>query len=172
MAKSKEDTQADNGEVKKAKKSTGKLVTLLLIVLLVLGGGGVAAYKFVLNKPEAAETAEESSAKGPETDLEKLIGTMVRLDTFLVNIEGEGETRFLKTSLTLELERADVQREIELRMDQIRDNILVLLSSKNFAEIRSFDGKYILREEIEDQLNNLLVTGAVKNIYFTEFVVQ
>ncbi len=171
MAKDKDETQAENAEGKKGKKSTGKLVTLFLIVSLVLGGGGFAAYKFVLQEPETGETPE-ASGKGPETDLEKIIGTMVRLEAFLVNIEGEGETRFLKTSLTLELESSDLQREIEMRMDQIRDGILVLLSSKTFSEIRSFDGKYMLREEIEEQLNNLLVTGAVKNVYFTEFVVQ
>ncbi len=172
MAKDKEETQAENAEASKGKKSRGKLVTLLLIVFLVIGGGGFAAYKFVFDKPEAGEAAETPSEKSSEADLEKIIGTMVRLETFLVNIGGEGETRFLKTSLTLELESGDLQREIEMRMDQLRDNILVLLSSKNFSEIRSFDGKYILREEIEEQLNNLLVTGAVKNVYFTEFVVQ
>ncbi len=168
--KDKEIPEEGDGK-EKGKKSKGKLILILSLSFLLLGGGGFAVYKLVLDKPQAAEV-EKTEKKSGKQDLEKIVGTMVPLDTFLVNIDDGKETRFLKTTLTLELENEDLQEEITKRMPQIRDTILLLLSSKHFSDIRSFDGKYILREEILDQLNGILVTGRIKNVYFTEFVVQ
>lgn len=171
MAEEKKEAQGEAGESPKGKKSSAKLIILVATVLVVLGGGGFAAYTFMLaDPPEAAEA--EAEVKPEETDLKSIIGTMYSLDPFLVNIDDEKETRFLKTSLTLELEEEAVTEELDSRIAQIRDIVLLLLSSKRFSEVRSLDGKYVLREEILDQINSILVTGHLKNVYFTEFVVQ
>ena len=194
-----EKTQAPEEEAKppKGKKSLGKILIIVGVAVVLLAGGGFAAYTFLGKKPaadapEAADTAagaeapdapEESAAVEPPPagedapeaepkDLDKLIGTMVPLETFLVNIDDEGTTRFLKTSLTLEVTGDDVEEEVKKRLPQVRDAVLLLLSSKSFADIRTYEGKFLLREEILDLLNGMLVTGKVKNVYFTEFVVQ
>ncbi len=169
-AEKKTDTEETPPEGK-GKKSMGKLLFLVAALLLLLGGGGFGAYTFYFQKPAETEAPEEKAAAAPR-DLEKLVGTMYPLEPFLVNIDDVEETRFLKTALTLEFDSQDVQPEIEKRLAQVRDNILLLLSSKGFADVRTSDGKYILREEILERLNSILVTGQVNNVYFTEFVVQ
>ena len=45
-------------------------------------------------------------------------------------------------------------------------------TSKTFAEIRTPQGKTLLREEIVNRLNRAMRKDAVKAIYFTEFIVQ
>ena len=50
--------------------------------------------------------------------------------------------------------------------------VISLLGSKSFEEIRSMEGKDILREEILQRLNALLKTGKARRVFFTEFVVQ
>ncbi|MBW2087159.1 MAG: flagellar basal body-associated FliL family protein [Deltaproteobacteria bacterium] len=57
-------------------------------------------------------------------------------------------------------------------MPQIKDSLLVLLSSKTFIDIKTVEGKMRLRMEIIGRINNFLTSGRVKNVYFTEFVVQ
>jgi len=192
-AEEKDSVEEETSKAPKGKKSLVKILVVVGAALLLLGGGGFAAYTFLVKKPPptvteaGAETetgaeaapatdvpapSEEETASVDVKDLDQLIGPMYPLETFLVNIDDEGTTRFLKTTLTLELSQEAVQEEVEKRLPQVRDAVLLLLSSKSFAEIRSYDGKFLLREEILDLLNGMLVTGKVKNVYFTEFVVQ
>ena len=53
-----------------------------------------------------------------------------------------------------------------------RDMLLTLFSSKTFADVRTPQGKAVLREEIVNRMNTVLNEDAVKAIYFTEFIVQ
>jgi flagellar FliL protein len=48
----------------------------------------------------------------------------------------------------------------------------VLLSSKSYAEIGSVEGKYQLRDEIVQRINQFIGGDGVKTAYFTEFVIQ
>jgi len=80
--------------------------------------------------------------------------------------------RYLKVKMDLELNDEKPSAEIERRLPQLRDTILTTLSSKNYEEISSLDGKMQLRAEIMAMLNQYLKTGKITNIYFTEFIVQ
>ncbi len=62
--------------------------------------------------------------------------------------------------------------EIKQRLPQIRDLIISLLGSKSFDDVRSIEGKDLLREEMLRRINALLETGKARSIFFTEFVVQ
>jgi len=154
-----------------AKKSKSKLIIILVVALLILGGGGFGVYNFVLKKP-VEEVEAKVPEKTPQENLDAVVGTMYPLQTFLVNIGENEDNRFLKTTLTLELDKEALKDELDKRMAQVRDIILLHLSTKRFPEVRSFDGKYILREELLEKLNNILITGKLKNLYFTEFIVQ
>jgi flagellar FliL protein len=61
---------------------------------------------------------------------------------------------------------------VKLRTPQIRDSILVLLTSKDSGTIRTPQGKAQLRDEITQRVNGLLPKAAVRSAYFTEFVIQ
>jgi flagellar FliL protein len=58
------------------------------------------------------------------------------------------------------------------RMPQIRDAILMILSTKRFADISTPEGKSALREEILSAANGLLASSQITRIYFKEFVIQ
>ena len=70
------------------------------------------------------------------------------------------------------MENEETVVEVNERMPQIRDSILLLIGNKTFAELNDLQGKLQLRAEIIVRLNKLLKKGKVKGIYFTEFVVQ
>jgi flagellar FliL protein len=65
-----------------------------------------------------------------------------------------------------------LENEIDKRLPQIRDSILMILPSKRFADISSAAGKIALRDEILETLNGYLSQGQINRIYFKEFVVQ
>jgi len=153
-----------------------KLIIIIAAVVLLLVGGG-AGYYFLVMKPhkeEALKKAEESKAAAlvkPIPD-EAKIGPMVEIKEFVVNIIGEDTTHYVKASLSLELDKDTTLDEVNKRMPQIRDAILLLISNKTFAELQDIQGKNQVKAELKSKINSFLKTGSVNNIYLTDFVVQ
>ena len=56
--------------------------------------------------------------------------------------------------------------------DMVYFSILLLLSSKSFEDINSFQEKSKLEDEIIVRVNKFLTTGKVNGAYFTEFIMQ
>ena len=100
------------------------------------------------------------------------IGTIYSFETFIVNLADEGGKRYLRVTMDLELIDGANTNEIKMRLPQLRDSILMILPSKRFEDIRTIEGKTILRNEIIDKLNSDFGREIVSNIFFTEFVVQ
>ena len=150
-----------------------KLIFLLLIVLLVAAGGG-AAYKFlVLDKKKAAETKEKQAEKIiEEIKATENVGVMFDLGTFVVNLADPDIDRYLKVSIVLELKDQKVQQEAQKRLPEIKDAITTLLLTKRSSDIRTPEGIEFLKEEIAKRVNAILPLGGVKNVYFTEFIIQ
>ncbi|MDK2792017.1 MAG: flagellar protein FliL [Deferribacteres bacterium] len=154
------------------KKSKFKLILIILIVLILVGGGA-AAY-FLLFAKKTAETAEQNTAYTTvkkQADVSS-IGPLYSFESFIVNLADPGGTRYLKVTMQAELDSDKLVDEIEKRKPQIRDIILTVLSSKTYAEVSTAQGKLALKQEIIRRINLTLTTGAVKSIYFTEFVSQ
>lgn len=153
-----------------------KLIIIIAAVVLLLAGGGAGYYFLVMKPHKEAELkkAEESKAAAlikPIPD-EAKIGPMVEIKEFVVNIIGEDTTHYVKASLSLELDKDTTQEEINKRMPQIRDAILLLISNKTFAELQDIQGKNQVKAELKSKINSFLKTGSVNNIYLTDFVVQ
>jgi flagellar FliL protein len=144
------------------------MIIVIIGVVVLLVAVGVAAYllgsKSAQSAPVAAEVEETEKVEG--------VGPMVDVTDFIINILDKNETRYLKAAITLELDNDETVIEVNERMPQIRDSVLLLVGNKTFAELNDLQGKLQLRAEIIVRLNKLLKKGKVKGIYFTEFVVQ
>ena len=99
-------------------------------------------------------------------------GAIYDVEPFIVNLADTPEVRYLKLTVKLELESQDASAELASRIPQLRDTILVLLTSKDAASIRTPQGKFQLRDEITQRVNSLLPKPGVRAAYFTDFVVQ
>ncbi len=150
-----------------------KLILLLLVILIAAAGGG-AAYKFlVLDKKKAAESKEKQAERIiEEIKATENVGVMFDLGTFVVNLADPDIERYLKVSIVLELKDQKVQQEAQKRLPQIKDAITTLLLTKRSSEIRTPEGIEFLKEEIAKRVNAILPLGGVKNVYFTEFIIQ
>ena len=176
MAKEKDEEKTE------VKKSSSKIVLIIIIILLVLilVGGGLAAY-FLLsdNNTEPTPTQTQNQQKtmsnkkhfNKNSDLTK-IGPIYPLDQFIVNLLSENGTRFLKIKMDLELSGPELTTELDKKKPMVRDIIIRTLSSKTFQEVSTDRGKEKLKDELVEKLNNVLTDGYIKNIFFTEFVVQ
>jgi len=50
--------------------------------------------------------------------------------------------------------------------------MLMILSSKEYEQIGSMNGKISLKKEVITRMNKMLLDGQIKEVYFTEFLVQ
>lgn len=152
----------------------------LLIGLLVINMLVVAFVGFMIFKSRKTEEAKpgidkviEGEAHTQATEDVKTneeIGKVIPLETFIVNLAGSKGRKVLKVNMELEIKGAEVVQEIENRKAQIRDFIIIILSSKSYEEVSAREGKDALRNEIKDNINSFLSNGKIINVYFTEFI--
>ena len=154
---------------------SNKLLILLIGVLLVfmLGmGGGMFMMWNKLAELSIQSAANAGTNPAPGNNPEQPLGPIYSLETFIVNLADKGGNRYLRVTMDFELGNAELQGEVDKRLPQIRDSILMILPSKRFDDISSVEGKTALRDEILEKVNSLLTLGKITNIYFKEFVVQ
>jgi flagellar protein FliL len=165
------DKKTAEPEETKAGKPPLNLIVFALLVVLVLGGGAFAWKSGMLNKMIGG--GENAKVEKKIKKIEKPdIGTIYPMESFIVNLMDPMGKRYLKVKIALELTNEESTSEVDKRLPQFRDGILTLLSSKTFKEINDLSGKYQLRAEILGMLNGYMKTGRVRNVYFTEFIVQ
>ncbi|MBW1635197.1 MAG: flagellar basal body-associated FliL family protein [Deltaproteobacteria bacterium] len=156
-------------------RDSWKIPCIISLVALSLLTGACITWIF-LSKNQCPPLAKKSPAPNISQAVQVLqntgIGPMVDIDEFIVNIISADSNHYVKTSLTLELTTDIGKDEIEQRIPQIRDTILLLLGNKTYDELQDLQGKKQLKAELMNKINSFLHAGKVKSIYFTNFVVQ
>ena len=141
------------------------------LLLLILGG---AIVSFLFSSSSSGDLSFMGKLKGMVSGWKKPGGTasvtVYKMEPFLVNLADPGQLRYLKVTLHVETHKKG--EEFEERLPQSRDSVLTVLSTKNSRDIMTSEGKNALREEIKEKMNHLLTETKVRNIYFTEFVIQ
>jgi len=165
----------------KTKKSPLMLIIIVLSALLVIGGGA-AAY-FIFFKAPADEEIEVSHGKGEnkkKDEHSKKKGDKsheaepinINLDPFLVNLAEPKAKHFLKVSITLQIKNEETKVEVEKKLANIKNDILLLLSSKTIEDIITMEGKIRLKEEMMIRITKIVGEDKVTDIFFSQFVVQ
>ena len=149
----------------KRKKVPINLVIVLILALCLFGGGMYVWKSGMISKNYNDAALDDQEGK-------QEMGPTYSLETFIVNLVGGRGKNYLKAKVELELDSEKTQAEINKRLPQVRDAILTTLSSKSNDDINTLEGKFQLRAEIISTLNQYLKTGRIKNVYFTDFIVQ
>jgi flagellar FliL protein len=166
MAEEKQQQEQQQEEVKSGKK---KLIFIIPILLLVLGGGGFAAYKFLFASKDDGKPAEKVAKEVKSVEDH---GVELEVGTFISNLADKDTDRYIKITIIMEVQDEKVKEEATKRMPQIKDAINTLLFTKTSEELKSPEGVERLKEEIIRRTNAILPAGGVKDVYFTEFIIQ
>jgi flagellar FliL protein len=173
MAEEKENQEAQE-EKKEGGNSKLLLIVIIVLLLILLIVGGLVAY-FLLsgdeNPADQQQQPQKVEKKKKVSDMTE-IGPIYPLDQFIVNLVSNNSTRYLKCKIDLELDSQELQQEVDKKLPAIRDLIIRILSSKTVEEIQTAKGKEKLKEEIKRKINEMLTTGEIRHVYFTEFVIQ
>ena len=153
---------------------------------LVIGGlggsfalGPMLAKKFAAPKSaEAATTAngdeEHESGKGEGEHGEKKAGSPIQMmENLVLNPAGSNGTRFLMAAVAAELKDEQVKEDMTARDAELRDAVLRLLGERTVDQLADVTVREELKKQLTDSLNARLgKKGAIKRVYFPQFVIQ
>ena len=162
-------------------KGSSSKINIILLLLVLINSGVVGAIAFMVYQAKLKEAAEpgveavvrgeiETQKKEAESEANK-IKPLVPLEKFVVNLSGSRGRRVVQVGVELELPHLEAKKEIDRRQAQIRDIIIMILSSKTYDVISTKEGKTELRQEIRETINPFLADeNKITNIYFTDFI--
>jgi flagellar FliL protein len=179
VAATEEGGEGEGGKKKGKKKLLFIIIGVVVVVLIVvgvmlsgvLGGGG----------EEGAEPAAKHDAAKSEDGHGKSSGhgeatagpVYYELPQFLVNLNSTtGRVSFLKMGVTLELRDAEAVAMLDANKPRVVDTFNTFLRELRPADIQGSAGIYRLRDELMKRLNGTIEEGVVKDILFSEIIVQ
>lgn len=179
-------------------KSNMKLFIILGIVAVLVIGGGAGAFLFMGKsgdsqaKTEAEKElagdhggggeekkAEESGGHGgaaPAEGEKTASGKEVPADTyafefpFCVTLADADKHRQLQFEMTIELNDPDLKKTIEERLHKFRDAVITEVSNRVEAEVISREGMDRLKRDVSARFDGMLKPGAVRGVYFSQFL--
>jgi flagellar basal body-associated protein FliL len=116
-------------------------------------------------------------------------GIMVNMSTKIINLLDPGGRKYIRLTVVVEVAPdnpeyeslpheekthylSEFEDKLNARMPIMDDTVITLLSTKNYDELYTAEGKEELRLEIIKSLSGKLPDLNIISIYFTEFVVQ
>lgn len=188
MADAENNEEVSAGTEKKSSKMLLIIIIVVLILIILIGavitvvlmGGDDEStkqqqqYQNAPQEQRAPASSRRSLSGGDDLDTRRLssIGVLYPLDTFTVNLKSDAGRRYLKVTMSLELDGKEISMELDSKSPVIRDRVIRILTSKTLEEISSAKGKQKVSQQIMDTLNAMISDGQIQGIYFTEFVIQ
>ena len=123
---------------------------------------------------ESADAEGEVTAKAPK-DLKDPLYFSVE-PAFVVNLKGDGASRFLQVQVDLMSRDADDIEKLEKYHARIKNDLLMLFGSVSREELLAAEGKTKLQQSALQAVNTVLKEesgkGSVEAVYFSKFVIQ
>lgn len=163
-------------EIQELNEDDGKSKKWLYIIIAIVAFILLLAILFFaylyITKSGLLEKGDSKEKNRSETIETTGIGPLFTFDTFIVNLADPSGSRYLRMTMDVEVDSNVVIEEMKTRQPQLRDMVISIVSNKTYDDVASTRGKLAIKEEIIRRFNLILKSGKVRNIYFTEFVVQ
>ncbi|RKR06097.1 flagellar FliL protein [Kushneria sinocarnis] len=160
-------TMTDASATPVRKRPAWWLIALLLIA--ALGAGAAGGWYFLGSSDEAVASTEEAEPAPPAAPV------FVELKPFTVNV-GDDNGRVLYTGITLQTGSDEAAALLRDHMPEVRNRILMVLTSHDAASLTSAAGKQALAKEIVAAFDQPFDDGQtradVTQALFTDFIVQ
>jgi flagellar protein FliL len=135
------------------------------MAVVALAAIAAVAFKFYSQRRDADADPRSNYVK-----------SVVHLDSFVVNLADPDQGSFLKIGIDLGLSSSSADLKSGDKntpvLPQIRDAILSVLTTWQSSGLLAPDGKAKLKEQILNALHKQVPEVPVREIYFTEFLVQ
>lgn len=177
-------------------KSKKKLIIIAIVVLILVGVAVAGTLYFLGAEDEEAavdsdgkdngslvegesgegqgDSSDDAMAEGGSNEAQALYYALK--PPYVVNIDARGRRRYLQAELTLLTREEETIAALEMHKPSLDHAINVLLSGHVFEDIRTAEGKELLRIELTKTLQDLLIDEigkpGIEEVLFTNFVMQ
>ncbi|MCP4145480.1 MAG: flagellar basal body-associated FliL family protein [bacterium] len=166
--KPEEDQIPEEAPVAKKGILDNKLVLFGIIIVLQLVMA-IVLIEFVVS-PKLQATAEEIPESTQEMVQE---GVLVDLEEMVITLNDRATTPgFLRINVNLEVTDQKVADSATEKLPKLRDAVILTLSGRSSQEMRSIQGKEIVKSEIFKKMQNILPTESLMGVYFSDLVIQ
>lgn len=143
------------------------LIGIVLVILFFLG---------VFGGEEAPAAKEEKKNEAEVVPLAEQLHEVFSfpLPSMLINLRTTGKrTSFLKVTMSLEVKgNEENKKEMEMVKPRIIDQFQTYLRELEVDDLQGSAGLHRLKEELLDRVNAVTAPLVVKNVLFSEFLVQ
>ena len=150
------------------------LLTMIFVAinLLTICGGAFWVYQSTLGYHSPQMHEDEAIGALLKERESRASGTVLyMLDPVTVNLTGT-PTRKLSVEMHLEMLDSEGFEEVVTMGAQTRDAIMKLLGQKTYQDVESIQGKLFLKDQMAATVNGFLEKGVVKDIFFSNFVIE
>lgn len=152
-----------------------KLIIVIVLALLVAVGLSIGGTWFFLSKDSAKEEVASESAEHAAPVKQPAIYEELA-PAFVVNFTQNGRARYMQVSLALMTRDQAGLDALKVHMPVLRNNLVMLFSSQDFATLITPVGKEMLRQQATASVQQLAEkeTGkvVVEQVLFTNLVLQ
>ncbi|OQY52181.1 MAG: hypothetical protein B6230_03160 [Desulfobacteraceae bacterium 4572_89] len=177
-----QDTLKKKSLVKRMLGSKKKLVLVVLIVVFMAGTMAGAWFFFFKGSgqkgPTSIETKDtqesgKTALDQPDKEYEMVFDDIVEFEPFeRINLKGNSSVGLVSITLSLELMDHRYRKQMYAMKDRIRKIVMGQVKEMEWLELRNPEGKIKLKYELLKQINSIFPKVMVRNIYFTEFIMQ
>lgn len=176
------------------KKSSKKLIIIIISVLILLGGAGAGYYFFMRGGEHVSEEVEntedgkksshnkkvDKSEKETEADAKsaerKEPMYLDLTQPMIVNFPKGLGTRLIQISLSFLVDSEETAAALKKHEPMVRNNLMMKINAQNPEQLKSKEGKEVLRGIMLEEANQILSKVAegshVKEVFFNTFVMQ
>lgn len=152
-----------------AKKPAGKkkLIIVLASALVLAGGGGGGAWYMLKGTHSAEGEAQAKPVKEAKHAKKETPPVFLPLESIVVNLRAQppqSNDQFLQTDMTLRLAGQEVVDQVKQHMPEVRNRVLMLLSTKTSQELLTPEGKAKLAESLRVEITAVIDPDAVKPV--------
>lgn len=161
------------------------MIALAAVALLAGAGGSVFAhfnYDWLAQQMTAVQASAGAQGSGPETPAAGTaaseaqaptdFGSFYEVDNMIVNPAESQGSRYLMVNVGFESEAQEVLTELENKEVVVRDRVIKLLGEFTVPELSDIDRRAFLKDTLRTSVNAVLQEGAVRRLYFTQYVLQ
>lgn len=189
---------AAEGAAPTPKTPKGPMILVLLNTVAAIAALGMFVYvKLIFKRPQITESLERLKIEEAKKKKAALAGqgpaVLINFEPVTINIKAtaqqlkqiegtqaglEGQMHYATVGFALEIRDESKKDMIEKFRPIILDKVLAIVGRKDYNELITVQGRYLLRAQIQDLTNELASAGTgqkeafVTNVYLSQFQVQ
>jgi len=161
------DDEVEGGGIKK--------LLLILIPLILIAGGAGAYFMGLIPMGDKAEVAAEEDGHGGKGEHGEGAhsAAFLKIPDMIVNLSSDdGQPRYLRLSVQLELKSEADKATIEAVMPRVIDQFQTYLRELRVKDLRGSAGIYRLQMELLSRVNAAAYPVEVDDVLFQEILIQ